>query len=162
MCSDSFRSLSDRLLVSKMNSNYTATSPQLKDPPDSLLLALPVLSVSRLWPIPPQLRPCVSPGRRTDDSIRLPVARCRRPNRNGPGSLHAPTGATASPHQVQGPAALPIIGERKQQLKAMAVIGEREQRLRESTGERERERERGQSNDFRWKRAAINLFNNSE
>jgi len=63
---------------------------------------------------------------------------------------------------VQGPAALPIIGERKQQLKAMAVIGEREQRLRESTGERERERERGQSNDFRWKRAAINLFNNSE
>ena len=151
--------MSGRVLVSKMNSNYTATSPQLKDPPDSLLLALPVLSVSLLWPIPPQLRPCVSPGRRTDDSIRLPVARCRRPNRNIPGSLHAPTGATASPHQVQGPAALPIIEERKQQLKAMAVIGEREQRLRESTGgERERGREGGRERES----AAIYLFNNSE
>ena len=145
-----------------MNSNYIATSPQLKDPPDPLLLALSVLSVSLLRPIPPELQPCVSPDRRTDDSIRLHVSRCPRPNRNVPGSLHAPTGAAASPHRVQRSAALPIIGERKKQLKAMAVIGEREKRLRESTGERERESSRATILDRREQRFIFLIIQSSD
>ncbi|RLM69990.1 hypothetical protein C2845_PM17G04370 [Panicum miliaceum] len=67
-------------------------------------LAEPALAV--------RLHPCASPSRPNDDSIRLP-------------RTASPPRPTATPHQVQRPSALAVIGERKQRLKALAVIGEK-------------------------------------
>ena len=85
-----------RLLVS--NSNCIATPPQMKDPPDPvLLITLLLLAVSLLLADPTPaalLRPCVSLGK-IDDSISLPVPRRPHPDHNVPGS-HAPMGMFAS------------------------------------------------------------------